>query len=324
MSLLYENTILRKDVKKMEMKVHLPMLALRMANGELCHYFASRVLPIFYRIPKVVLEIRGKELLKIPRTVISAFVDNEIISFVNSDVFMNGLINCVAYMVWPHLGVSPKMEVYSNYDPAWQFAYTLPIWVRGFMDYGGMLDSKSLYDFSMDFPPFTLPYLSMEEATKQFAEIVPQVMQQYKIDEILDIAKSHRCFEDFDERWESNQKIDFFRQWYHTRTKYEYISLDEYIAEGLQYNSNFQWEPADTGLLTEDSITSKLVVEQFTETLSEKDMQILKLRLEGYTQKEIAEMLGYKTHSAVTKRIKAIGEAYEKFTGEDLGFEDEK
>ncbi len=100
--------------------------------------------------------------------------------------------------------------------------------------------------------------------------------------------------------------------------------MDEYIAEGLQYNSNFQWEPADTGLLTEDSITSKLVVEQFTETLSKKDMQILKFRLEGYTQKEIAEMLGYKTHSAVTKRIKAIGEAYEKFTGEDLGFEDEK
>ena len=52
-----------------------------------------------------------------------------------SDIFMNGLINCVAYMVWPYLNVSPKMEVYSNHDPAWIIAYSLPIWIRGFIDY---------------------------------------------------------------------------------------------------------------------------------------------------------------------------------------------
>ena len=55
-------------------------------------------------------------------------------------------------------------------------------------------------------------------------------------------------------------------------------------------------------------------------TLSKKDMQILEMRMEGVTLEEIAEKPGYKTHSAVHKRIRKIEWAYEKFTGEDFGF----
>lgn len=59
-------------------------------------------------------------------------------------------------------------------------------------------------------------------------------------------------------------------------------------------------------------------------TLSKKDMQILEMRMEGVTLEEIAEKLGYKTHSAVHKRIRKIGLAYEKFVGEDFGFSGKK
>lgn len=41
-------------------------------------------------------------------------------------------------------------------------------------------------------------------------------------------------------------------------------------------------------------------------TLSPKDMAILELRVEGYGYQEIADKLGYKTHSAVVKRMEAI------------------
>ena len=66
------------------------------------------------------------------------------------------------------------------------------------------------------------------------------------------------------------------------------------------------------------------VVDQFKATLSEKDMQILELRMSGDTLEEIAEKLGYKNHSGVLKRIRKIGQAYEAYTGVDYGFENDK
>lgn len=40
----------------------------------------------------------------------------------------------------------------------------------------------------------------------------------------------------------------------------------------------------------------------------ETDVKIFKLNADGYTQKQIAERLGFKTHSAVGKRLKKIEE----------------
>ena len=46
-------------------------------------------------------------------------------------------------------------------------------------------------------------------------------------------------------------------------------------------------------------------------TITEKDREILKLRMDGYTEQEIADKVGYKTASAVHKRIAKIANAYE-------------
>ena len=48
------------------------------------------------------------------------------------------------------------------------------------------------------------------------------------------------------------------------------------------------------------------------------------MRMDDVTLEEIAEELGFKTHSAIHKRIRKIGLAYEKFSGEDLGFSNKK
>ena len=74
----------------------------------------------------------------------------------------------------------------------------------------------------------------------------------------------------------------------------------------------------------EENIASQALVEQFKKTLSEKDMKILEMRMDEATLEEIAKKLGYKNHSGVLKRIRKIGLAYEKFTSEDFGFENEK
>lgn len=48
------------------------------------------------------------------------------------------------------------------------------------------------------------------------------------------------------------------------------------------------------------------------------------MRMDDVTLQKIAEELGLKTHRAIHKRIRKIGLAYEKFSGEDLGFSNKK
>ena len=56
--------------------------------------------------------------------------------------------------------------------------------------------------------------------------------------------------------------------------------------------------PAPEGGLPRGRWRGEDFCQRFKATLSEKDMAILELRVEGYTFGEIADKLGYKTHSA--------------------------
>ena len=74
----------------------------------------------------------------------------------------------------------------------------------------------------------------------------------------------------------------------------------------------------------EDAVWSAYEVGQFMRTLSETDRQILYLRMQKRPFAEIAQRLGFKTHSAVLKRVRKIGKAYERYVGEDYGFSEPK
>ena len=64
----------------------------------------------------------------------------------------------------------------------------------------------------------------------------------------------------------------------------------------------------------EQSVISEMQVATFAEsTITEKDREILKLRMGGLTEQEIADKVGYKTASAVHKRIAKIADAYEDY-----------
>ena len=54
-------------------------------------------------------------------------------------------------------------------------------------------------------------------------------------------------------------------------------------------------------------------MEQFKDKLTEQDKLILQLRYEGHSLKEIAERVGFKSPSAVSKRIEKLAGAYEDF-----------
>ena len=64
----------------------------------------------------------------------------------------------------------------------------------------------------------------------------------------------------------------------------------------------------------EQKVISEMQIATFAEqSISEKDREILKLRMDGLTEQEIADKVGYKTASAVHKRIAKIAGAYEDY-----------
>lgn len=101
-------------------------------------------------------------------------------------------------------------------------------------------------------------------------------------------------------------------------------SLDEIKERYAENNDDMDRDVPDEHSDMERTVLEPMAVNDFLASLSETDRQILTMRMEGITLEKISETLGYKTHSAVHKRIRKIGLAYEKFSGEDFGFSEKK
>ena len=69
----------------------------------------------------------------------------------------------------------------------------------------------------------------------------------------------------------------------------------------------------------ETKILAKDKVETFTSALDEKDRQVLQMRMDGCTLEQIAAFFGYKTPSAIYKRIQKLATAYEQFVTMQYG-----
>lgn len=241
---------------------------------------------------------------------------------VESDLFLLAIIDAFAFMVWPFMGLGAKREIYSGYEPSWIYAHAAPYWIQELQDERILPTAKELLENGGVDEDFK--YVSEDEISDLFAWLVPQAMAHYNMKAVIDTAKEFRCFEDFDYR-NSRQKIDHYRRWYHTRVKNITVeSLDEIKERYAENNDDMDWDVPDEHSDMERTVLEPMAVNDFLASLSETDRQILTMRMEGITLEKIAETLGYKTHSAVHKRIRKIGLAYEKFSGEDFGFSEKK
>ena len=295
------------------------MAVMRTKTGKLMPMRNAEFIPVYYFIPQRILEVCGAELNALPRNPQKILRSKAACDLIESDLFRLLIVDAVAYMVWPYMGFTEYMEVYSGDDPAWRFAHSPEIWVQELIDEGVLPSAESfLRNANEDFG-----YVPEGEIDEVLRIIVPQAMERHHIGEVIQVAQEFRCFEDFDFR-KSNQKTDFIRQWYHTRTKHPMVSLEGFQESYAENHDGQAWDMPDPSKDVQETVTSQATVNQFKATLSEKDMAILELRMQGYTLEEIAEKLGYKNHSGVLKRIRKIGQAYETFTGEDLGFKDDE
>lgn len=298
----------------------MPIL-LKRKNGEITLFCNAEFIPAYYFIPKSILERCGAELNSIPRNPKKLLCDWTAIDTVESDLFRLLIIDAYAFMVWPFMGLGAKREIYSGYEPSWILAHSPTYWIQEMTDEKIIPTAKELLDNGgLD---FDFGYVSEAEVSNFFDWLVPQAMAHHNMKAVIEISREYRCFEDFDFR-RSRQKTDFYREWYHTRTKHPQISLESFQDDYAKSHDGMEWDVPNESLDLELEVVDRIQVDSFMKTLSEKDKQILKMRMEGYTLEEIAEQLGYANHSGVLKRIRKVGQAYEKFAGVDYGFHGNK
>lgn len=159
------------------------------------------------------------------------------------------------------------MEIYSGYDPAWRFAHCPDYWIQELTDEGILVSAGELSKGCHS----ELGYVPEWQIDIYLRHIVPNVMKKHRMDEIIQVAREYPCFEDFDFR-KSNQKTDFIRKWYHTRTRHPMISLEEFQEAYADAHGGQEYEEPDPSQNVEETAVAQALVDQFKATLSEKDM----------------------------------------------------
>ena len=144
----------------------------------------------------------------------------------------------------------------------------------------------------------------MERVTQVVNEtLLETVMLGQQLPEINEVAHKFQTHEDFGDK-RNVDSINFHNKWTHAKTRIgEMLSLES-LDESVPASDNVDAEYA-------------LLRDSFCSTLDDTDTAIFNLLEDGKTQREIAAVLGYKTPSAVSKRVRAIQKKYEEFIKDD-------
>ena len=144
--------------------------------------------------------------------------------------------------------------------------------------------------------------------------LIETVMQGQQVSEISGISKKIPQHEDFSEQL-NQDKINFYNKWTHCKTKLGAPLLFSELSE----DETTDIEGAKMFFANDPEEEQRYIFlrDEFAKTLNSTDKEIYYLSEKGITQKEIAKRLGYKTHSAVSKRMKIMNKNFKEF----LGFE---
>ena len=136
---------------------------------------------------------------------------------------------------------------------------------------------------------------------------VGTMLDVMKYDKLAEVVQSLSAAEDFNPYIKPNFRAqDHNKSWYHTdaKTKVEYCSDPE-----------AKLSPEKTIVDPEKIAIFNLMVEDYWKTLDDTEKKIYRLREQGYTQGEVAKMLGYSGNSAVSKRLKTMRTKFKDVTG---------
>lgn len=143
-------------------------------------------------------------------------------------------------------------------------------------------------------------------------ELMNVVMQGQQFPAINDIVHTNLTHEDFGNKFNFDS-INFHEQWTRCDTVVQkMLSLD---AE-LEKEAENPDAPVTIELGHEVDYVGQALINAFCETLNDIDVTIFRMRMDDRTYAQIAEKLGYKSHSAVLKRVKKIAERWTEYMNE--------
>ena len=144
-------------------------------------------------------------------------------------------------------------------------------------------------------------------------ELINVIMLGQQVPEVFGVAHEMPSYEDFSYLKDGNNDlINFHNKWTHCKTK---LGASLFFSE-LSENEATSIEGASSFFESSDVVTKyeyEQIRDAFANTLNSTDREIYYMREKGYTNAEIAERLGYKTPSSVTKRLKPMKKKFYEF-----------
>ena len=276
-------------------------------------------LTLFYSLPRELAE-KWKPALDLSRCPYEVLRTDKYDTIVCDDMFKLLVWDCFSWAAWQFFQVKDRKgnyrdipgdkEQYAGYFPLWRLSYNIIPYIRMKFEQNG-LGFQNLYNIQQG---VDVPWLTYQQFSNLIGNVTDMVIAEQNWQPMIDAIWENRTVEDYDDRG-STVKTDFMRSWHHHRSG-KPVSLEEMMESG---NGDILDIP-DPRSEFEQSIVSEMQISAFAErNITEKDREILKLRLEGFTEQEIADKVGYKTASAVHKRIAKIANAYEDFVTAEYG-----
>lgn len=274
-------------------------------------------LTLFYALPKELVE-KFPAALEIPRCPYEVLRTDKYDYIVKDDMMKLLIWDSYSWAAWQFFHVKGRKGNYRdipgsrpNYagpSPIWQLSYAIIPYMRMKLETHG-LGFQNLYNIPMG---TEVPWLTYQQFGNLVGNLTDMIFAEQQWQPVIDAAWEMRSPEDYDDKF-SVPKNDFMRKWHHNRSG-KSISLDKM----METEEGAVLAIADPRAEFEKDIMDENQIEAFKKTtLTDKDQEILRLRMLGHTEQEIADKLGYKTASAVHKRIAKIASIYEDFvTGE--------
>lgn len=270
--------------------------------------------PLLHLLPKRTLEANGLPVLRAgqwPFLADHAGIDD----FLPGD-FEARLSRAWAHTVWPHLESGSRMKAFSSDDPIKLLAQNLDFWIPAV--------TATIQERLRDFPegdnhdhseelggPVTLNdgsvltgavtgrprmggpvWFGEEDAGYAVEETVYHADSTGRLRGILDAVRSNRVEDDFSDHW-SFAREDFERKLHgkRRRVKVTFVEVPDTVpVQG-----------------PESEVIGNLVTNDFLSMLDVPNRRIVVLLNSGVSSKtEIASILGYANHSAVSKRLAQI------------------
>ena len=272
---------------------------------------------LFYALPRELVE-KQPAYLTLPRNITKLLNDENARKLIEDDAFLELVWDSYAWAAWQFFQIPHKDGTYHDIPGEWQnYSGDFPLWR---MSYDIIRHFRKKFETELDWSfqrLFTMPegvdvpWLDWQQFSNLSGNLTDQIIAEQNWQPIIDEIWNTRQVEDYN-RGQNAKKRDFMRSWDHSRTA-KHISLEELAENGTKLDDEALFEIEDPRAEYETKILSQDAVDSFYASLTEDERTILKMRVEGFTQQQIADKLGFKTTGAISKRISKIAEKYDEF-----------